>query len=120
MEFQNLEVFARYIVEDAIHEALNIVRRDHPSSPTYGQLVVKDNPCLCVPSHGALVTSQNALMTSSDSAIMFPDTVMSKKESPKYGTLIILDDLNSKCFEFLALFIHWNLSCEYATLYGVY
>ena len=115
MEFQNLDVMARYIVEDVIHEALNIVRRDNqPTSPAYGQLVVKDNGCYCVPSRviasqdllmtsqdllmtsqDLLMTSQDMLMTSGDSLIISPESVLSRKESPKYGTLIILDDMNS-------------------------
>ncbi|KAL5246817.1 hypothetical protein ACHWQZ_G018871 [Mnemiopsis leidyi] len=96
----NLDVMARYIVEDVIHEALNIVRRDNqPTSPAYGQLVVKDNGCYCVPSRvmtsqDLLMSSQDMLMTSGDSLIISPESVLSRKESPKYGTLIILDDMN--------------------------
>ena len=101
MEFQNLDVMARYIVEDVIHEALNIVRRENqPSSPAYGQLIVKDSGCYCVPSRvmtsqDLLMPSPDLLMTSGDSLIISPESVLSRKESPKYGTLIILDDMNS-------------------------
>ena len=97
MAFQNLDVMARYIVEDAINEALNIVRRDYkPISPAYGQLIVRENTCCCVTSRGVLMTSRDVLMTSRDSIVISPETVFSRKESPKYGTLIILDDLESK------------------------
>ena len=103
MEFQNLDVMARYIVEDAINEALNIVRRSHqPTSPAYGHLIVKEHLCRCAPpSRGVLMTSQDVLMTSRDSVMISPETVLSRQESPKYGTLIILDDLSSKFFKFL-------------------
>ena len=58
MAFQNLEVLARYIVDDVISEALKLVRNS-VASPTYGHLVVRDKHCSCVAPRNRNLTSRD-------------------------------------------------------------